>query len=124
MRGHLEARGKDTRRAKVYLGRGADGRRQYVTRTIHGPKRHAEDVLARLLVECGTGSHDVTDGTFAELALRWFEVSAPGLSPTTARGYERLLRTTLLPRLGSIKVRSLRPQMLDALYSDPDIAAK
>jgi integrase len=43
-----------------------------ITRTIHGPKRHAQDVLARLLLECSSGSHVVTNGTFTELALRWF----------------------------------------------------
>ena len=70
MRGHLEARGNDTWRAKVYLGRGPDGAKRNVTRTVRGSKRHAEEVLAQLIVEAGAGAHDVTDGTLGDLAAR------------------------------------------------------
>ena len=51
MRGHLEDRGKNVWRAKVYAGRQGDGRRVYVTRTIHGTKRFAEGKLAELLMK-------------------------------------------------------------------------
>ena len=115
MRGHLEERGKDRWRAKVYLGAGPNGTKRYLTRTIHGPKRHAENVLAQLIVEAGAGGHDVTDGTVEELARRWIEAAGSGLSPTTLRGYEQLLRTAILPRIGRMKLRAVRPQTLDQL---------
>lgn len=118
MRGHLEERGKDRWRAKVYLGAGPNGTKRYLTRTIRGPKRHAENVLAQLIVEAGAGGHDVTDGTVEELARRWIEATGPGLSPTTLRGYEYLLRTAILPRIGHMKLRALRPQTLDQLYGE------
>lgn len=118
MRGHLEERGRDRWRAKVYLGTGPNGSKRYLTRTIRGPKRHAENVLAQLIVEAGAGAHDVTDGTVGELALRWIEASGPGLSPTTLRGYELLLRKAILPRIGDTKLRALRPQTLDRLYAE------
>jgi hypothetical protein len=50
VRGHLEARGRRVWRAKVYLGRGDDGTKRYVTRTIRGTKREAEEALAELVV--------------------------------------------------------------------------
>ena len=75
MRGHLEARGKDVWRAKVYLGRDADKSKRYLTRTIHGSKRRAEDVLAQMIVEAGVGGHDVTDGTVGDLAARWLAIT-------------------------------------------------
>lgn len=118
MRGHLEARGKDTWRAKVYLGRGPDGAKRYVTRTVRGSKRHAEDVLAQLIVEAGAGAHDVTDGTLGDLAARWLESARPGLSPTTVRSYELRLQTAILPRLGTVKLRALRPHAFDQLYAE------
>lgn len=65
LRGHLEPRGKNVWRAKVYLGRGDNGTKRYVTKTIRGTKRHAEDVLAELVVEAGAGTHDVTGEQFA-----------------------------------------------------------
>ena len=57
--GDLQPRGKNVWRAKVYLGRGDNGTKRYVTKTIR-TKRHAEDVLAELVVEAGAGTHDVT----------------------------------------------------------------
>ena len=118
MRGHLEERGKDRWRAKVYLGAGPIGTKRYLTRTIRGPKRHAENVLAQLIVEASAGGHDVTDGTLEALARRWIEATGPGLSPTTLRGYEYLLRTAILPRIGRMKLRAVRPQTLDQLYGE------
>jgi integrase len=77
VRGHLQARGRRVWRAKVYLGRGDDGTKRYVTRTIRGTKREAEEALAELVVEAGAGIHDVTDGTLAALGTKWLEVSRP-----------------------------------------------
>src|SRR2546425_6002980 len=99
MRGHLEARGKGTWRAKVYLGRDAEtGGKRYLTRTVHGSKRRADEVLTQLLVEAGRGSYTVEDGTVADLAQRWFDLATSTLSPTTLNEYQRLLTRLILPR--------------------------
>jgi integrase len=116
VRGHLEARGKNVWRAKVYLGRDAEQRKLYVTRTIHGTKRQAEDALNALLVETG-GSEPIADGSFAELAERWLALASGTLSPTTLAEYRRLLDKIILPRFGSTKLRSLRTSDLDAFYA-------
>ena len=68
MRGHLEARGKNVWRAKVYLGRVDGKNKRYLQRTIHGSKRQAEDVMNELLVEAGQSSNEIVDGTFGDLA--------------------------------------------------------
>ncbi|MGA2037466.1 MAG: hypothetical protein ABSH04_07795, partial [Acidimicrobiales bacterium] len=83
MRGHLEERGKNVWRAKVYVGRETDGRRRYLTRTIHGTKRFAEDMLPELLMEAGRGDHVVTDGTLADLVQKWRSIAELNLSPAT-----------------------------------------
>jgi hypothetical protein len=67
MRGHLEDRGKNVWRAKVYADCQADGRRLYITRTIHENKRFAEGKLAELLMEVGRTDEVTTDGTLADL---------------------------------------------------------
>jgi hypothetical protein len=51
MRGHLQHRGGDAWRIKVYLGRSADGRRRYLERTVRGSRRDAEREMTRLVVE-------------------------------------------------------------------------
>ena len=104
-------------RAKVFLGRdAATGRRHYINRTIHGTKRQAEAVLNELLVEAGHRSKMLADGTLAELAERWLELNESQLSPTTARGYRRLLDRLILPQFGKRKVRTLQARELDEFY--------
>lgn len=51
MRGHLQHRGGDAWRIKVYLGRSPDGRRRYLERTVRGSRRDAERELARTLLQ-------------------------------------------------------------------------
>jgi len=118
MRGHLEQRGKNVYRAKVYLGRDAEGRRRYLTRTVHGPKRFAEDQLRELLVDAGRGDQVVADGTFGDLVQKWRPIAELNLSPTTLHEYERLLQKRILPRFGTTKVRSIRAVDIDGFYAD------
>ena len=101
-------------RAKVYAGRQSDGKRVYVTRTIHGNKRFAEDRLAELLLEVGRSDQVTTDGTFADLVNKWRAIAEVSLSPTTLHEYERLLDQRLLLRFGATKVRSIRAADIDA----------
>jgi integrase len=118
MRGHLEDRGKNVWRAKVYAGRQTDGRRMYVTRTIHGTKRFAEGKLAELLLEVGHTDEVTTDGTLADLVRQWRPMAEVNLSPTTLHEYDRLLEKRILPRFGQTKVRSIRAADIDAFYAD------
>ncbi len=117
MRGHLEDRGKNVWRAKVYAGRQGDGRRLYVTRTIHG-KRFAEGKLAELLMEVGRTDEVTTDGTLADLVRQWRPIAEVNRSPTTLHEYDRLLDKRILPRFGQSKVRSIRAADIDAFYAD------
>ena len=118
MRGHLEKRGEDVWRAKVYLGRDADGRRRYVTRTIRGKQGFAEDQLNSMLVEAGRSDQVVTEGTLGDLVIKWREVGTLNLSPTTLAEYERLLAKRILPRFGKTKVRAIRAADVDAFYAE------
>jgi hypothetical protein len=118
MRGHLEQRGKASWRAKIYVGVDANGRRQYVTRTLHGTRRVAEDQLNAILTELRRQPQVVTDPTFADLVGKWREIGAPNLSPTTRAEYERLLRKRLVPRFGAVKLRSIRPVDVDVFYAE------
>ena len=119
MRGHLEARGKDVWRAKIFLGRDdATGRQSYLTRTIHGTKRQAETLLTQLIVESGQGSNLDTEATVRDLAQRWMVLTGDRLSPTTSNEYRRLLDRQILPSLGTRKVRTLRAADLDVFYSN------
>jgi integrase len=106
-------------RAKVHAGRQSDGKRVYITRTIHGNKRLAEDRLAELLLEVGRSDQVTTDGTFSDLVARWRTIAEVKLFPTTLHEYERLLDKRLLPRFGTTRVRSIRAADIDAFYAEP-----
>jgi len=103
----------------VYLGRDTKTKKkQYITRTIHGTKHQAEEILNELLVEAGHGSHAIVDGTVGDLAQQWLALASPSLSPTTDAEYRRLLDRLILPRFSKLKVRSLTAAKLDSFYAD------
>jgi hypothetical protein len=75
MRGHLQRRGSDAWRLKVYVGRSAEGRKRYVERTIRGTKSEAERELARLIVEADEGRHVAASPmSFGALLDEWLTV--------------------------------------------------
>lgn len=118
MRGHLEQRGKNTWRAKVFLGVDAQGRRKYLNKTLHGPKRVVEGELNAMVLEASRGVRNAEDPTFRDLVDRWREVGSLSLSPSTLAEYERILKRRLLPRFGATKLRSLRAAEIDAFYAE------
>jgi integrase len=116
MRGHLEARGSGTWRAKVFLGQDVNGRQRYLTRTVHGTKREAETQLRQLILEAGL-AHETSHATMDDLAAKWLELASEALSPSTLREYRRLLEKIILPQFGSTKVRAIRTSDLDTFYA-------
>lgn len=116
MRGHLEARGSRTWRAKVFLGQDVSGRQRYLTKTIHGTKREADAQLRELLLESGL-AHESAQATMDDLAAKWLELVEETLSPSTLREYRRLLSKIILPQFGSAKLRTIRPSDLDTFYA-------
>lgn len=119
MRGHLQRRGDDAWRVKVYVGRSGDGRKRYIERTVHGARRDAERELSRLVVEVDEGRHAATAPmSFGELLDRWLAVKKLAVEPTTLSSYEWVARTYLRPALADRKLASLRPLELDGLYAE------
>jgi integrase len=115
----MRRRGKESWELRVHAGRDLDtGRKQYVTRTVHGTKREAARELARLVAQVDDGLVVAKAGTVGDLCERWYEQAEPNLSPVVADNYRRLLNRHILPRLGSTPLRRLRTSDLDAWYAD------
>jgi hypothetical protein len=84
VRGHLRERG-DAFQLIIYAGRDElTGKRRYVRKTVPGTKREAQNELARLLIEVGSGHHVAVAGTFGGLLDRWYHHAAPDWSPAPA----------------------------------------
>lgn len=119
MRGHLQHRGGNTWRVKVYLGRSADGRKRYLERTIRGSRRDAEREMSRLVVEVDEGRHAAAAPITVDALLdRWLEVKRASVAPRTIEGYEWIATKYLRPRLGDRKLAAVRAMDLDATYAE------
>jgi integrase len=117
MRGHLRQRG-DAWELRAYAGVDPVTKRQkYVTRTFRGGKRQADEALARLVTEVSGGGHAAQDATVGDLGRQWLDLAKPELSPTTARGYEWIVKTYIFPTLESVPLARLKPAQLDRFYA-------
>ena len=118
MRGHLQERGNDAWRLKVYLGRSADGRKRYIEKGFNGGRREAERELARMVVDGDDGRYVAAASmTFGELLDRWLAVKKLNIEPSTLKSYEWIAGHYLRPALAERKLASIRPMELDDLYS-------
>lgn len=113
MRGTVRARGKGTWQVQVYAGQHPDGRERRVARTIHGTRRQADEALRDLIREVETGRHRTDNPTVTELAEQWYSTRVADWSPGTARQYRHQLDRHILPAIGSINARKVRPADLD-----------
>jgi integrase len=55
--------------------------------------------------------------TLASYLKRWLETAKPTLHPNTWEQYERIARLHILPDLGRLRLKDLRPDHIQALYS-------
>jgi integrase len=92
-------------------------RARQLSRTVQGTKREAQRALAALVTEASAGKISSSTTTLAELLDRWLEHVAEQLSPTTVREYRRLVARMIAPDLGSLMLRRVTTQRLDAYYA-------
>ena len=92
----------------------------------YGTKREAEQAAARVVVERSDGS--VVDSrytTVAEFLLeRWLPArKARGIRPSTLAGYDWAIRRYIVPKVGALKLKDLRPdhvaRMITELATEP-----
>jgi len=104
------------RRGKWVLDfRDAHGRRHW--ETVTGTRQDADQILAQRLREVGRGEYEARRDqmTFGEVADAYTAGHiAVNIRQSTQRDYERNLRLYLLPAFGSIKVRVITPEMIEA----------
>lgn len=96
------------------------GRARQVSRGFRGSKKEAQAERARLVSEISTGRHVEMEGTFGYLLERWLAHAAPKIGENTLDTYTGHVRNHLVPALGAIPLRKLRPSDLDALYARMD----
>jgi hypothetical protein len=77
MRGHVQQRGKNSWRIKVFVGRDSAGVRRYLEKTVRGTRRDAEREVAQVVVEVDEGRHVASAPIeLRELLDLWLDVNA------------------------------------------------
>ena len=119
MAGSIRRRGKDGWGLTIDLGRDAQGRRLRRFLTVTGTKKEAERVLSEALHQRDTGidiaPNKITVGDFLERWLR--DYATEQVAASTLQRYQGIVRHHLIPALGRVKLRDLRPAHIQAAYS-------
>lgn len=102
------------------VGLDANGRRKQKRFTVKGTRADAEKKLRELLRTVDSGAYtDPGKVTVADFLRRWLnEYATPQLGPRTSEGYESIVRTHLIPSLGSVRLASLKPEDIQRFYAD------
>jgi integrase len=115
--GQVKARGKDRWDISVFVGRDADGKRCYITRTVHGGKKKAGEALRALLAEHDRGRLGRPDHRPVGEYLDWWlaNVATPRVRASTLESYRRVVKVYLKPDLGEIRLDKLSPLQVQEL---------
>lgn len=105
---------------RVTLGKDDHGKRQTLTKTIHGSRDDAEKYLTELLRERDLGkivSPRHRTQTFQDIAQKWLTITLPKVAPRTQHDYRYLTEKILLPHFGDIPLAQITAGDLeDHLY--------
>jgi integrase len=119
MRGHIVKRGKNSYTVVLNMGKDpVTGKRKQQWVSVKGNKKDAEKRLSEMLHQIDTGSF-MRPGktTVADFLERWLEDYRRNLSPRSYERYGSVLRTYLIPDLGSMVLTQLKPEHLQRLYT-------
>jgi len=103
-------------------GRDANGKRRQVRKGGFRTAADAEAALAEVLERVNKGTYTHDDGvTVAAWLEQWLELKQRnGLRPTTVRAYRHHIDDYLVPQLGRLRLRDLRPGHVDQLLATVD----
>jgi integrase len=109
----------DSWELRVYAGTDPDtGKRQWRSATTKGTRRAAQRALVEFAARIYYPRRMAAQATVAHLLDDWYATLSPNWSPTTTRQTKSVIECHLAPRLGHVKVATLRTEDIDALYGD------
>lgn len=119
MAGQIIPRGERTFLVKVFLGRDENGKRQYHTKTIHGPKKDAEKYLNKVLRERDLGIHrESSQQPLNRYLDDWLATAAkPRLREQTFWSYVGVLDRYVRPAIGKLPLAKITPLHIQKLYT-------
>jgi len=120
MAGQIISRGKNVWLVRIYLGRDETGKRIYLNKTIHGPRKAAQAWLNQRLTERDAGiAVKPAQQTLNEHLDRWLETAVkPKVRPKTWMGYRSLLHNHIRPALGARPLAKIKPLEVQQAFQD------
>lgn len=95
----------------------SDGRYKTLWKGGFHSKREAEAAKSKAEVERNAGHPLTSQTTVADWLHRWMNNHVSQLAPKTQQAYKALIDTYILPEIGEIKLRNLKPYDLDDFYA-------
>lgn len=119
MRGHIARKGK---RYYVVVDVGIDpetGRRRRKWHSGFKTKREAEQALAKIVTELGSGAYVEPSKLALGEYLRneWLPATRSTIRPSTWESYRQKIEVHIIPALGTVQLRALTPGRLNAFYA-------
>ena len=103
-------------RLRVFVGRDARGKKQWVSRNFTGGKREAQTALNKLIADVEKGQVKSHTGSVGELLDRWLDDIEPHRSKYTMKSHRRSVEKDIKPAIGFIRLDRLTARQLDAFY--------
>jgi len=116
-RGQIIKKGDRKFLLRIYIGRTPQGKRQYVSKTIEGTYRQADQELTRMLR--AKDDHTLVEPskqTVGEFLPKWLE-SKRNLSYTAAKSYGNLITHRITPLIGNVRLDQLNRHHIEGLVS-------
>ncbi len=116
----IRRKGKNSWQVIIDVGRGPDGERLRRFITVKGTKRDAERECRKIASDWDQGI-DRGPGqlTVADFLKRWLtDYAQVKVSPSTLHRYRLIVEHHLIPALGHLKLRELRPLQIQHAYSN------
>ncbi len=120
MAGQILKRGERNFIVRVYLGRDANGKRDYLNQTVRGSKKDAQALLNKLLRDKDMGALvEPARMSLDEYLDHWLETSVkPRVREGSYQEYASTLRRNVRPILGAKKLGSIKPVDIQGLYTE------
>lgn len=117
--GQIQKRGDAKWMVRVFLGRDDQGKRHFHSKTIYGTKRDAEEYLRGVQGRVHEGTFaQPTRETVAGFLDRWIrDVARHRVRARTLETYRTYLDRYVKPGIGPRRLRDLRPDHVQSLYS-------
>ncbi|MFC1915532.1 tyrosine-type recombinase/integrase [Chloroflexota bacterium] len=117
MKGNIRKRGdRQGWQLTIYTGRKSDGRPIRHYETVRGSEAHAQRRLRELLTTMDKGTYaPPTKLTVKEILEQWLDgYCKTNCSMRTCDGYEGVAKLHLIPVLGHVLLKDLRPQLIQS----------